>query len=171
MTRNAISLEQLNSVSSQLRRDLVERGPEDQHLRSLLGAETFLDTVVETIPAVLFVKDATDLRFILLNRAGEDFLGVSREAIIGKTDHDFFPKEEADRFVARDRQVLESGRVEVIDEEPVHTPHNGLRFLRTKMIAIYDDNERPRYLLGISEDITDQKLKTDASGTWRITMA
>jgi diguanylate cyclase (GGDEF)-like protein/PAS domain S-box-containing protein len=161
MTRNAISLEQLNSVSSQLRRDLVERGPGDQHLRSLLGAETFLDTVVETIPAVLFVKDATDLRFILLNRAGEDFLGVSREAIIGKTDHDFFPKEEADRFVARDRQVLESGRVEVIDEEPVHTPHNGLRFLRTKMIAIYDDNERPRYLLGISEDITDQKLKTE----------
>jgi len=161
MTRSAISLDQLTGVATQLRRDLSERAPGDQHLRSLLGTETFLDTVVETIPAVLFVKDATDLRFILLNRAGEDFLGVSRAAIIGKTDHDFFPKEEADRFVARDRQVLESGRVEIIDEEPVHTPHNGLRFLRTKMIAIYDDNERPRYLLGISEDITDQKLKTE----------
>jgi len=161
MTRSAISLDQLTGVATQLRRDLSERAPGDQHLRSLLGTETFLDTVVETIPAVLFVKDATDLRFILLNRAGEDFLGVSRAAIIGKTDHDFFPKEEAYRFVARDRQVLESGRVEIIDEEPVHTPHNGLRFLRTKMIAIYDDNERPRYLLGISEDITDQKLKTE----------
>ncbi|MGZ5915824.1 MAG: diguanylate cyclase domain-containing protein [Methyloceanibacter sp.] len=134
----------------------------DHNLRALLGRnEAFLDTVVENIPAVVFVKDATDLRFILLNRAGEEFLGVSREAIVGKGDNDFFPKEEADRFVARDRSVIESGRLEIIEEEPVHTPHNGLRFLRTRMIAVYDEGNRPLYLLGISEDITEQKLATE----------
>ena len=130
-------------------------------LSSLLGAGQFLEAVIEHIPAVVFVKDARDFRFILLNRAGEEFLGVKREAIIGRTDHDVFPKDEADRFVARDREVLKSRQVEIIEEEPVHTPHNGLRFLRTRMIVVCDDREQPQYLLGISEDVTDQKLKSE----------
>ena len=130
-------------------------------LCALLGAGQFLEAVIEHIPAVVFVKDARDFRFILLNRAGEEFLGVSRHAIIGKTDHDVFPKEEADQFVARDREVLKSRHVEIIEEEPVHTPHNGLRFLRTRMIVICDDKQEPQYLVGISEDVTDQKRKTE----------
>ena len=68
---------------------------------------------------LVFVKDARDFRFILLNRAGEEFLGVKREAIIGRTDHDVFPKGEADRSVARDRELLKSRQVEIIEEEPV----------------------------------------------------
>ena len=130
-------------------------------LSSLLGAGPFLEAVIEHIPAVVFVKDATDSRFILLNRAGEEFLGAKRDAIIGRTDHDVFPKDEADRFVARDREVLKSRQVEIFEEEPVHTPHNGLRFLRTRMIVICDDQDQPQYLLGISEDVTDQKLKSE----------
>ncbi len=132
--------------------------PAGQH-RSLLGpSEGFLTTVVENMPAVVFVKDSATGRFILLNRAGEEFLGVPRAAIIGKTDHDFFPKEEADRFVARDRRALQSRQPQVVEEEPVHTPHNGIRCLRTKIVAVRDSADRPLYLLGISEDITEQKL-------------
>ena len=113
-------------------------------LSTLLGAGQFREAVIDHIPAVVFVKDARDFRFILLNRAGEEFLGVSRQAIIGKTDHDVFPKEEADQFVARDCEVLKSRHVQIIEEEPVHTPHNGLRFLRTRMIVICDDKQQPR---------------------------
>ncbi|MGZ8417545.1 MAG: putative bifunctional diguanylate cyclase/phosphodiesterase, partial [Methyloceanibacter sp.] len=57
--------------------------------------------------------------------------------------------------------VLKSRHVEIIEEEPVHTPHNGLRFLRTRMIVICDDKQEPEYLVGISEDVTDQKRKTE----------
>ena len=46
-------------------------------LSTLLGAGQFLEAVIDHIPAVVFVKDARDFRFILLNRAGEEFLGVS----------------------------------------------------------------------------------------------
>ena len=69
---------------------------------------------------MVFVKDACDFRFILLNRAGEEFLGVKRDAIIGRTDHDVFPKDEADQFVARDREVLKSRQVEIIEESRPH---------------------------------------------------
>ena len=133
-----------------------------QQSRSQLSqSESFLTSMVESMPAVVFVKDSVSGRFILLNRAGEEFLGVPRAAIVGKTDHDFFPKEEADRFVARDRRALQSRQPQIIDEEPVHTPHNGIRCLRTKIIAVRDGADRPLYLLGISEDITEQKLAGD----------
>ncbi len=128
-------------------------------LRSPLGeSEAFLTSLVENLPAVVFAKDSATGRFVLLNRAGEEFLGIPRAAIIGKTDHDFFPKEEADRFVARDRRALLSRQPQVVEEEPVHTPHNGIRCLRTRIIAVRDGADRPLYLLGISEDITEQKL-------------
>jgi PAS domain-containing protein len=55
-------------------------------LSSLLGAGHFLEAVIEHIPAVVFVKDASDFRFILLNRAGEDFLGVSPSFLSEKRD-------------------------------------------------------------------------------------
>jgi diguanylate cyclase (GGDEF)-like protein/PAS domain S-box-containing protein len=140
-----------------------DRAPEPasrvEPLRSLLGtSETFLTTVVENIPAVVFAKDAHTGRFILVNRVGEEFLGVPRSAIIGKTDHDIFAKEEADRFVARDQRALQSRQPQVVEEEPVHTPHNGIRCLRTRVIAVRDSLGRAHLLLGISEDITEQKL-------------
>ena len=157
MQRTAHSVGQPGNSAS----TTAQAGAEAGGLSSLLGAGQFLEAVIEQIPAVVFVKDASDFRFILLNRAGEEFLGVSRQAIIGRTDHDVFPKDEANRFVARDREVLKSRQVGIIEEEPVHTPHNGLRFLRTRMIVVCDDNRQPQYLLGISEDVTDQKLKAE----------
>ena len=130
-----------------------------EQLRSLLGAsEGFLTTVVQNIPAVVFAKDAHSGRFILVNRAGEEFLGVPRSAIIGRTDYEVFAKDEADRFVARDQRALQSRQPQVVEEEPVHTPHNGIRCLRTRIIAVRDSLGHPHLLLGISEDITEQKL-------------
>ena len=45
---------------------------------------------------MVFVKDAVDLRFVLINRAGEELLGIDRSEFIGKSDYDFFPKAQAD---------------------------------------------------------------------------
>ena len=134
--------------------DVSERVRTESELRQ---TRAFLDAVVENIPAMLFVKEATEHRFILFNKAGEELLGVPRAELIGRNDHDLFPKREADQFVARDRAVLQSGELRITEEERIHTPHNGLRLLRTKKIAIPDDNGRPKYLLGISEDITERK--------------
>ncbi|HEV3394580.1 MAG TPA: EAL domain-containing protein [Xanthobacteraceae bacterium] len=134
--------------------DVTERVRTEDELRR---TRAFLDAVVENIPAMLFVKEAKEHRFILFNKAGEELLGVPRSELIGRNDHDLFPKREADQFVARDRAVLQSGELQITEEERIHTPHNGLRLLRTKKIAIPDDSGRPQYLLGISEDITERK--------------
>ncbi len=116
----------------------------------------FLDSVVENIPNMIFVKDAAELRFVCFNKAGEELLGYRREELIGKNDHDFFPADEADFFTAKDRAVLASGELLDIPEEKIHTKH-GERVLHTRKIPIADAVGHPLYLLGISDDITDRK--------------
>lgn len=123
--------------------------------------ERFLDAVIENIPNMIFVKDAENLRFFRFNRAGETLLGMSRQELLGKSDYDFFPKSEADFFVTKDREVLDSGELLDIPEEEIQTA-NGKRFLHTKKIPIKDQSGRPRYLLGISEDITERKQAEQA---------
>jgi PAS domain S-box-containing protein len=106
---------------------------------------------------MIFLKDADELRFVRFNRAGEDLIGFSRDDLIGKNDYDFFPSDEADAFTAKDREVLATRELVDIPEEPIHTRGRGTRYLHTKKIPIVDAGDRPRFLLGISEDITERK--------------
>jgi PAS domain S-box-containing protein len=115
----------------------------------------FVDSVLENVPNMIFVKDARDLRFLRFNRAGEELLGHSREEMLGKNDYDFFPRAEADFFTAKDRAVLASGQLLDIPEEPIETVTKGKRYLRTKKIPMHDERGQPLYLIGISEDITE----------------
>ncbi len=126
-----------------------------------VAAQGFLDTVVENTPAMLFVKDGETGRFMLVNRAAETMLGVRRTDLLGKNDRDFFPEAQADYFAAIDRQVIDSGKLVTIDEEPLDTPHNGRRWLQTRKIAIPGQDGR-RHLLVICEDITERKASAAA---------
>ena len=119
--------------------------------------ELFLDAIIENIPNMVFVKEAEELRFTLFNRAGEKLIGASRDILLGKTDFDFVPREQAEAFTLKDREVLEQSGVADIWEEPIDTPNMGRRILHTRKVAIRDERGVARYLLGISEDITERK--------------
>lgn len=123
---------------------------------ALQRINAFLDSVIQNLPHMVFVKDARELRFVRFNKAGEDLLGFRAEDMMGKNDYDFFPKGEADFFTQKDREVLKSGRMFDIPAEPIHTKKRGIRILHTKKIPILDENGQAVYLLGISEDITDR---------------
>ena len=125
-------------------------------LHELSDPSAFLDAIFENIPHMIFVKDAERLAFSRFNRAGEELLGMPRSALLGKTDHDFWPPEQVEYFIRKDRETLAGGKLLEIDEEPIQTAR-GLRWLRTKKIPLCDSAGVPRFLLGISEDITEQK--------------
>ncbi len=123
-------------------------------------ARQFLDSILENIPHMIFVKDADSLRFVRINRAGEDLLGAPRESLLGKSDLDLFPEERAKLTTTKDREVLRLGQID-IEEEPIRT-FAGERTLHTKKIPIHDENGVPKFLLGISHDITEEKRSAEA---------
>jgi len=117
--------------------------------RSLRRTHAFLDSILDNIPDMVFVKDAQDLAFVRFNRAGEKLLGMKREELIGKTDFAFFAPDEAKAFVDKDRETLRGKQLVDIPEEPLTTA-TGVRWLHTKKVPVLDENGEPEYLLGIT---------------------
>lgn len=149
-----------NAKLARERRRAQEQLAQSEALRELEAraaeANRFVDAILEHIPDMVFVKEASELRFVRFNRAGERLLGIPRSELIGKNDYDFFPAAEAEFFVDKDRQTLASGTLVEIGEEPIQT-RSGPRWLHTKKVPILDDAGVPRFLLGISHDITEDK--------------
>lgn len=139
--------------------DVTNRKHAEEEMRR---AQTFLNSILENIPHMIFVKDAGELRFVSVNKTGEELLGLSKEELIGKNDQDFFTQEEADFFTSKDREVLAGKELVDIPEERIQTKHKGLRILHTKKLPILDAEGVPKYLLGISEDITERKQVQEA---------
>jgi len=128
----------------------------------LSAANQFLDSIIQNIPNMIFVKEARDLRFIRLNRAGEELLGFPSDELMGKNDFDFFPVDQAEHFIAVDRETLRNRDLVDIPEETIQTNKKGARILHTKKIPILDATGEPGFLLGISEDITEAKKTQEA---------
>jgi diguanylate cyclase (GGDEF)-like protein/PAS domain S-box-containing protein len=135
--------------------DVTERKRADDELRR---TREFLNTVIENVPATIFVKDAAELRYVLVNRAGERYYGVSRDKLIGKTVHDIFPAATADFVMRSDRQLLESGEEGFTDQHAIETPGNGTRYVTSRRLPIRDENGKSQYLLGVIEDVTERKV-------------
>ncbi len=148
----------IRSQEDTRRRALVMANEMTNSLRKseeeLRQSSILLNSIVENIPNMIFLKDADELRFSLLNQAGVELLGISKQEITGKNDYDFFPREQADFFIEKDRQVLRDKETVDIPEEPLQTAHQGLRVLHTRKVPILDASGKAVYLLGISEDIT-----------------
>ena len=136
--------------------DITERKKAEQELKE---AKALLEAVVENVPLMIFLKEAKALRFVIFNRAGEELLGYDRKALLGKNNLDLFPPEQAAHFMAKDREVLD-GELGVLDipEEPILTAKKGQRLLHTRKVCIRGADGITKFLLGISEDITDQKI-------------
>jgi len=119
--------------------------------------KSFLESVLNNLPVGVVAKAAADLRFVLWNPAAEAVLGMKVADVLGKTDYDLFPHHQADGFVAKDRDVLQSGQVVEIPEEEIQIRNGETRILHTKKTAILGEDGQPEYLLAITEDITDRK--------------
>jgi len=114
--------------------------------------ERFLDSIVENVPNMLFVKDAKTLRFVRFNKAGEELLGISKDNLIGKNDYDIFPEDQASFFIEKDRDVLDKKQLFDIPVEKILTRKREERVLHTRKIPIIGSDGQASHLLGRVED-------------------
>ncbi len=134
-------------------RDITQRKAMEEALRE---SEEFLKNIVDHIPAVVFAKEVRELRFVTINKACQEVFGLSRAEVLGRTNYDLFPNEQAEFFTNVDRETLAKGELVEVPEEIISTP-NGDRILRVKKIPLLDSQGKVRFLLGIAEDITERK--------------
>ncbi|MEG0891082.1 MAG: response regulator [Bacteroidales bacterium] len=115
-----------------------------------------LSIIVENLPSSFFVKDANSgYKYIMANKKYCHNLGLAEKDIIGKTDYDLFPKEEADKYRSNDINTLELNQTKVFDGEYV-TVKNGIAIwytIKTPLININDNNKK--LVIGIGVDITE----------------
>ena len=92
-------------------------------------AELSLQALIESFSNPIFVKDR-EHRWVMFNEAFCALVGRSRLELLGRTDHEFFPEDEADEFWRKDELVFTSGR-ENVNAEPITTA-TGVKRLLTR---------------------------------------
>ena len=134
--------------------DITERKKAE---RELEHTRAFLDTIIENVPSPIIVKDIPDLRYLLVNRAAEKYLGVDRTLLIGKTSAAVLPKASAQLIEAEDQKVVESGQIVFFDEHAVVTPGNGTRIATANRLPVKGPDGKLQYLISVIHDVTDRK--------------
>lgn len=117
-----------------------------------------LENILNTIGDPVFVKDQ-EHRFVLLNDAFCDFIGISRDKLLGNTDYDFFPKEEADVFYEKDNKVLETGKQDTNQEK--FSDKNGRKHVIITRKTRYVNPQGKKFIVGTIRDITERKKKEE----------
>jgi PAS domain S-box-containing protein len=140
-------------------RDFTERKKGEDELRR---QKNLFAAIVDNLPVGVFIKDAKTLRYIMRNRFVEKTIGYPVETSVGKTAHDLFPKEDADRAVATDREALECGQLLDLPEMVMMGRSGEPRIHHVRKVPLFGDDGKPSLLVGIADDITERKRAEDA---------
>jgi len=115
----------------------------------------FLNVVINTMQEPFFVKDENH-RWIMLNDAAIHMMGRSREELIGKTDHELYPKSQADIFWEKDDLVFRLGSN--VNEEKITWSDGSERIIITNKQLYQEGNTGKKYIVGTIHDITEIRL-------------
>jgi diguanylate cyclase (GGDEF)-like protein/PAS domain S-box-containing protein len=126
------------------------------------GSAAALDHILGGISQPIIVKDRAH-RFRYVNEAACALVGRTREEMLGRTDHDFIPHEEADGFCALDDEIFASGTEREIEEQ-ITGPDGVVRSLITRKRAISvpgPDGDEPM-IVAIISDVTELRRSVEA---------
>lgn len=125
-----------------------------QGIADLRQSQTMLQSVLDTSPAAIYIKDLAG-KFLVVNRRTSALLGVEPEAMQGKLDTDLFPVEFAEQWRANEQQAIEAGTSVTLEESVMQ--EDGMRYFLSVRTPVYDDNGQIYAVGGISTDITERK--------------
>jgi two-component system, cell cycle sensor histidine kinase and response regulator CckA len=140
-------------------RDITERKEAEDRFSETLAR---LDALVNAIPDIVSFKDLEG-RNLVVNKAFEAFIGLSRQKIVGKTDAQILPKDFADHCRRQDEQVIESGKP--INQDCSAASQNGeTLFLEVTKFPIFDDAGKVVGLGGLGRDVTERRRLEEQLG-------
>jgi len=135
--------------------DITERKHAELELNR---TKKFLDTVIDSVPVAILVREPQTFSYVLINRAAEQFVGSSRDKVLGKTAYDIFPKERADLIAEHDVAALKDPNVPLlISDHVIQVPGGPDRIVTTKKLTVRSQDEEPLCLIAVIEDVTEKR--------------
>ena len=118
----------------------------------------FLREIVDNVPIALHLKAAKGGNPIQVwNKAAENLYGVTRDEAMGRSVHELWPAEEAERMHAADLALIRSGVAEDFPDRQAVTRHRGTIHVDMRKVALKDASGKVTHLLITAEDITERK--------------
>jgi PAS domain S-box-containing protein len=139
-------------------RDVTDQRQAEQ---DLARERKLLRTLMDNLPAHIFVKDAQS-RFIIANTATLHSLGMTRlEDVRGKSDFDFLPRERAQQFYDDEQHIIRTGEPMINHEELLIDATGNARWLSTTKIPLRGPDSEIGGIMGISHDISERRTMED----------
>ena len=132
--------------------DITERKQMGERLQQQLD---FLQVLIDTIPAPVFFKDSAGV-YTGCNLAFQNYLGRTRQDIIGKTVYDMAPPELAQLYERRDRELLDTAGTQRYESQ-VRFSDGSLHDVLFSKATYVGAEGRPAGIVGVMLDITDRK--------------
>ena len=133
-------------------RDITERKRAEALLKQ---REAYLTSIIENQPGMIWLKDK-ESRILAANRVYARMTGgKDPQAVVGKTDLDFWPAKLANKFRADDRHVMETGKP-IVTEELI-SEKGALRWHETFKTPVFDEKGKVIGTTGYAQDITERK--------------
>ncbi len=133
--------------------DITKRKQSEEALKK---SETYLRTLISTIPDLVWLKDV-DGKFLYCNSRFEDLFGARAKDIVGKTDYDYIEKEIADIIRKRDKESISKIGSTRIEEAVVFINDGHREILETIRKPMYSSDGVLVGILAIGRDITERK--------------
>ncbi len=137
-------------------RDITDRRQAEEALRT---QSNLLNHVFTSAPEMLMLKDSNFV-YQAVNPALCRFLSKTAAEIVGKTDFDLFPREEAEQSRRDDHGVMEEG-VPIIHDKELTGPA-GKKWFQVIKTPVMDKNGPPLGILCSVTDISGRKEAEEA---------
>ena len=130
--------------------DITERKQAEE---ALIKSEKQYRSLIDALPQYIYFLDK-NLRYVAANKAYCEEYSIDQEEIIGKTSKDFFPEKLAEKYMASDREVIETGKVKEYTEKSKSTGNED-KWVQVVKVPVKDNNGNIDGMLGVYWDITD----------------
>ena len=157
-------------------RDITDRKQAEGEIRALNAAleqrvldrtealrlqTRYLRALIDTLPMMAWLKDK-ESRFLVVNQATAIANSYNAEEMVGKTDMDFWPREQAEAYRADDAEVMTTGRRKTVEE--LLADQHGPIWIETFKAPVLDEDGSVLGTVGIARDISDRKALETARG-------
>ncbi|MBF0624929.1 MAG: response regulator [Magnetococcales bacterium] len=135
-------------------------GKVEERTAELARKEAQLRTLVDSIQSFIFVKDL-DGRYQLVNAHHRVVSGLAPEDVLGRTDFDLLPLEDARSFAACDHEVVTERITRTFENRVISRVDGSVRNYLTTKVPLINESGAVYGLCGIATDITDRKTAVE----------